>query len=66
VRAASTIAEPQLVIPDDAPAVDAWGSAVSPMRRSMSLMVTCRASAAIWVSAFQVPVPMSAAPISTR
>src|SRR6266542_3554271 len=64
-RAASKIAEPQLVIPVEPPATDATGRAVSPMCRSTSLTATSKASAAIWVSAVQVPVPKSAAPIST-
>jgi hypothetical protein len=63
--AASTIAVPQLVMPDEPPALQAMGSAVSPIRSWTSSTVTSRASAAIWVSAVQVPVPMSAAPIRT-
>ena len=64
-RAAPKIVEPQAVIPDEPPATEAEGSSVSPMRRSIVSTPTSRASAAIWVSAVHVPVPMSAAPIST-
>ncbi|GDY41595.1 hypothetical protein SANT12839_024770 [Streptomyces antimycoticus] len=63
--AASQIAVPQLLIPAENPATDAAGSAVSPIRISTCPTGTLSASAAIWVSAVQVPVPMSAAAIRT-
>ena len=66
LRAASTIADPQQVIPLDPPAPEAHGRSVSPMLNCTSSRSTPKASAAIWVSAVQVPVPMSAAPINTR
>ncbi len=63
--AASQIAVPQLLTPAENPATDAAGSAVSPIRISTCPTGTPSASAAIWVSAVQVPVPRSAAAIRT-
>jgi hypothetical protein len=52
-------------MPLEPPAIDAGGNAVSPMCSSTASTGAPSASAAIWVSAVQVPVPMSAAPIRT-
>ncbi|CAM4439409.1 hypothetical protein NONI108955_28410 [Nocardia ninae] len=65
-RAAVTIAVPHEVMPEEPPATDAAGRSVSPICSRIESVAQPRASAAIWVSEVQVPVPMSAAPIWTR
>ena len=64
--AARRIAAPQLASPVDPPATVAFGRSVSPIPRSICSTGTPSPSAATWASTVQVPVPMSAAPMSTR
>ena len=61
----STIADPHEASPIDPPAPPARGSRLSPMCSSTASIPTPSASAAIWDSAVQAPVPMSEPSIST-
>lgn len=64
-RAASQIADPDEAVPDEPPAPPACGKALSPISSRIRSGGTSSASAAIWVSAVQAPVLMSAAAMRT-
>ena len=64
-RAADTIADPHDEVPEEPPATDAYGNAVSPISTAIRLGAQPNASAAMSVSVVHAPVPMSAAPVRT-
>jgi hypothetical protein len=53
------------MIPAEPPYAIVRGKSLSPISRATSSTDTSSASAAIWVSVVEVPVPMSEAPSST-
>jgi hypothetical protein len=64
-RAAPYSVEPQEPMPAEPPGTCEYGAAVSPISSAICSTATPRASAATWVSAVHVPVPMSIAPMRT-
>ena len=64
-RHALTTAQLHEAVPIDPPAIIAGGSALSPMRSSMSASGTPSAAAATVSSAVRAPVPRSSAAIAT-